>query len=62
MPGVGLPTIKWGTFYDREGNAHVAPVIDSYLMAGHKLKESCACSPTVDVGKKLTIMVHHVIH
>lgn len=62
MPGKDIPPIKWGTFYDQQGMAHIAPVIEGYLMEGHKLKEQCACSPVIDRGKNITIMVHNVIH
>jgi len=62
MPGKDIPEIQWGTFHDRQGNAHVAPTIDKFLMAGHKLKETCFCGPTVEFHKKITIVIHHVIH
>lgn len=62
MPGPGIPEIKWGTFYDQRGFAHVAPIIETLLMSGHKLSEKCACSPSVDQGQNFVIMVHNVIH
>lgn len=63
VPGEGIPEIKWGTFHDEEGVAHVAPVCgDEYLMKGHILSMSCACGPTLDRHPKVNIVVHYVIH
>lgn len=62
MPGKGIPEIQWGTYYDVYGKPHVAPTIEGYLMSGHKLSERCACSPTLDIHPKITIVVHHIVH
>lgn len=63
MPGEGIPEIKWGTFHDKFGIAHIAPVCeDGILMARHILDLSCHCSPTIDRDPRVTIVVHNVIH
>jgi hypothetical protein len=62
MPGPGIPELKWGTFFDREGKAHVAPTIDSFLMEGHKLNLKCFCNPLVQRGPNYEIIVHYVVH
>ena len=62
MPGPDISEIKWGTFYDRMGTAHVAPVINTMLMEGHKLTVKCFCSPRIELGKDYQIIVHYVVH
>jgi hypothetical protein len=62
MPGKDIPEIKWGTFYDKSGTAHVAPVINGYLMDGHVLSAGCQCGPTIDRHPKVKILVHYVVH
>ena len=63
MPGEGIPTIKWGTFYDRKGMPHIAPVIESRLMAMHVLDGDCFCTPVVNkTTRGTTIFIHCVIH
>jgi hypothetical protein len=62
MPGEAIPAIRWGTFYDRNGVAHIAPTINEFLMEGHKLSAACACNPLAEQMKHITIMIHYVIH
>jgi hypothetical protein len=62
VPGKDIPEIKWGTFHDRDGIAHIAPVIEKRLMAPHILSERCHCGPTIEIRPKVTIIIHHVVH
>ena len=62
MPGPGIPIIKWGTFFDPGGIAHIAPAIENFLMKGHRLAIGCQCSPTVERGTNHLIVIHHIVH
>jgi len=64
MPGKDIPPIRWGTFYDRQGNPHIGPAINEYLMEGHVLKETCFCGPktTLSPIAKIRIIIHNVVH
>lgn len=61
-PGKNIPEIKWKTFRDDNGVAHVGPSIDNELMTPHHLDLRCACVPTRDYTRNSLIIVHHVIH
>jgi len=62
VPGVNIPPIRWGTFFDKDGVAHVAPAVEGYLMAGHVLKTSCWCCPRVDKTRNIEIVIHEIVH
>jgi len=62
VPGPGIPEIKWGTFIDPGGIAHIAPVIETVLMKGHRLSFTCACGPLVEKGMNHLIVIHYIIH
>lgn len=62
MPGPGIPTIKWGRFFDPGGVVHIAPAIEEYLMKGHRLALGCQCSPKIEKDKDYMIVIHYVIH
>jgi hypothetical protein len=63
MPGKDFPTIKWGTYREKDtGIAHVAPTIDGVFMKPHTLSENCQCLPTVEKTEYILIVIHHVIH
>jgi hypothetical protein len=68
MPGPGIPTVDWGTFHDRNGVAHVAPVLNFHykgvkeLMTGHKLTTDCFCNPLNASGQNYKIIIHYVVH
>lgn len=62
MPGDNIPQIRWGTFYDQNGQPHVAPAINGYLMKGHVLKTTCWCSPRIEKGKHVEIVIHEIVH
>ncbi len=62
MPGKDIPEIKWGTFRDGNGIAHVAPAIEGHLMAGHELTVECRCGPSVNRYPRKVVIVHEIYH
>jgi len=62
MPRIDIPPIRWGTFFDHTGRAHVAPAVEGYLMKGHVLKITCFCCPRVDKTPHTEIVIHEIVH